>query len=124
MSVVIIEGLSYGTMLAPVQFRDELVLLQAIMSFGNYYDFQQHEAAATVETEETWFQAYEKEKYNEVTDFIDNVLPDLQMRQETCTHCSYAEDLKGLVEGSNPQEEEERKYDQPTEKTHKCQTVA
>eukprot|EP00957_Ditylum_brightwellii_P109049 8318474-Ditylum_brightwellii.AAC.1 len=70
------SGLSYNAMFAPVQFRDELVLLQTIMSCNNYYDFQQLEAAATVETEGKWFLVYKKEKYDEVTDFIDNVLPD------------------------------------------------
>eukprot|EP00957_Ditylum_brightwellii_P117129 8933285-Ditylum_brightwellii.AAC.1 len=77
MSVVILEGLSYNAMLAPVQFRDKLVLLQVIMLFDDYYDFQQLEAAATVEMEGKWFLVYEKEKYDKVTDFIDNMLPDL-----------------------------------------------
>eukprot|EP00957_Ditylum_brightwellii_P120258 9175563-Ditylum_brightwellii.AAC.1 len=41
------------------------------------------------------------------------------MRRNTRTHCLYAEALKGLVELSNPQEVEDRTYDQPTEQTQK-----
>eukprot|EP00957_Ditylum_brightwellii_P058031 4400734-Ditylum_brightwellii.AAC.1 len=39
-------------------------------------------------------------------------------------HCSYAEALKGLVEKSSPQEDEGRKYDQPTEMTRKHRVLA
>eukprot|EP00957_Ditylum_brightwellii_P027934 2110434-Ditylum_brightwellii.AAC.1 len=41
-----------------------------------------------------------------------------------CTHSSYAEALKGLVEKSNLQEDEDREYDQPTERTRKCRAIA
>eukprot|EP00957_Ditylum_brightwellii_P044173 3351563-Ditylum_brightwellii.AAC.1 len=123
-----------------MQFRDKLVLLQTIVF--DYYDFQQLEAATPVDTEGKWFFVYKKEEYDEVTDFIDNVLPDLyvqiaddnklegygtpfrQIRQETCTHCSYAEALKRFVEARNPQKEEEQKYDQPTERTCKRHAIA
>eukprot|EP00957_Ditylum_brightwellii_P124497 9487955-Ditylum_brightwellii.AAC.1 len=97
----------------------------------------QLEAATTVEMEGKWFLIYYKDQYEEVTDFIDKVLPELytqidnnyiledyeipfrHMKRNTLTHCSYTEALKGLVETSNPQEEEYRKYNQPTERTRK-----
>eukprot|EP00957_Ditylum_brightwellii_P100891 7689498-Ditylum_brightwellii.AAC.1 len=43
----------------------------------DHYDFKQLEAATTVEMEGKWFLVYKKEKYDKVTDFIDNVLSDL-----------------------------------------------
>eukprot|EP00957_Ditylum_brightwellii_P124622 9497690-Ditylum_brightwellii.AAC.1 len=46
------------------------------------------------------------------------------MKRNTCTHCSYAEALEGLVEKSNPQEDEDRKYKQPTERTRKHRATA
>eukprot|EP00957_Ditylum_brightwellii_P177642 13530679-Ditylum_brightwellii.AAC.1 len=119
-----------------------MVSLQTIMLCKDLYGFQQLEATSTVETEGKWFLIYDKDQYDDVTDFIDNVLPDLyvqiddkykledyetpfrQMKRNTHTHCLYAEALKGLVENSNLQEDEDRKYNQPTERTRKCRTIA
>eukprot|EP00957_Ditylum_brightwellii_P059480 4516002-Ditylum_brightwellii.AAC.1 len=46
------------------------------------------------------------------------------MRRDTCTHCLYAEALKGLVKSSNPQKEEDHIYDQPTEQTRKRHAIS